>query len=119
MTTDELRRRVHDDVGAVLERATEKGCRERVVDDEGNLVVVRHFRHAFEIEHVALRVTEGFCVESLGVGANRGRPLGEVVRVLDERRFYAEFGQGVVEQVVGSTVERGRRGRCGHRSRRG
>ena len=40
MPADELGRRVHDDVGAVLERTQQVRRRERVVDDERDLVVV-------------------------------------------------------------------------------
>ena len=92
VSADELGRRVHDDVRAVLEGPAEERRRERVVDDEGNPVVVGDPGHPLEVEHVALRVAEGLCEERLGVGPNGGRPLFEIVRILNERRLDAELG---------------------------
>ena len=47
--------------------------------------------------------------ERLGVRADRGPPLVEVVGVVDERDLDAQLGQRVVEEVVGAAVQRRRR----------
>jgi hypothetical protein len=67
------------------------------------------FATPFEVQHVALGVAEGLTVERLGVGTDGGGPGGEVVGVVHEGGLDAEFGQGVVKEVVGTAVERGRR----------
>ena len=81
VTADELRGRVHDDVGTVPQRLDEVRARERVVDHERDAVVVRDLRDAFEVEDVALGVADALAVERLGVRADRGLPRGEVVGV--------------------------------------
>ena len=53
VAADELRRRVDDDVGAVLDRAAEVRRGERVVDDQRRAVLVRDLRHRLDVEDVA------------------------------------------------------------------
>ena len=109
VSADELRRRVHDDVGAMAQRLAEVWRADGVVDDERDLVVVRDLAHALEVEHVALRVADRLAVERARLGPDRGGPGLEVVGIVDERDLNAELGQRVVEQVVGAAVERRRR----------
>ena len=107
VATKELRRRVHHDVGAVLERTNQVGARDCVVDDEGNAVLVGHSRDAFDVQDVDLRVSNCFAEESLGVWANRLLPGVEVILVLHKGDLDADLGQRVLEQVVGSAINRG------------
>ena len=60
------------------------------------------------VEHVVAGVGHGLAVEQLGVGADCGAPLVEVVRILNEGGFDAEIGEGVLEQVIGTAVHGGR-----------
>ncbi len=109
VTADELGRRVHDDVGAVLERAAQVGRGERAVDHERDVVLVRDRGHALEVEHVALRVPDALPVEGPRVRANRGAPGVEVVGVVDEADLHPELRERVVQLVVRAAVEGGRR----------
>jgi hypothetical protein len=61
-----------------------------------------------EGEDVEARVAEAFAVEGLGV---RLHGLAEVLGIVavDERDLDAQLGQGVVEEVVGASVELGDR----------
>ncbi|CAI7977538.1 hypothetical protein FRAHR75_360018 [Frankia sp. Hr75.2] len=105
VAADELGRRVHDDVGAVLERPVQVGRRQGVVDDQRYPGLVRDGRDALGVEDVPARVADRLAVEGARLGAYRGPPGVKVVRVVDERHRDAELGQRVVEQVVGAAVE--------------
>ena len=77
-----------------------------VVDDERDAVVVGDLADALDVEHVVARVGEHLTVERLGVRADGGAPLLEVVRVVDEGDLDAHLRQRVVEQVVRAAVQR-------------
>ena len=109
VAAEELGGRVHDDVGAELERTDQVRRRDRVVDDQRQVVLVRDARDALDVEDVDLRVADGLGEEQLGVRADRGGPLGRVVLVLDEGDLDAELGERVLEQVVRAAVDRARR----------
>jgi hypothetical protein len=105
VAAEELRGRVHDDVRAVLEGPEQVRRRDGVVDDERDAAGMCDVRHARDVEHVGPGVAEGLGEESPRVRPNRGLPLLEVVRVVDERHLDPELGERVVEQVVGAAVE--------------
>ena len=109
VAAEELGGRVHDDVGTVLERTDEVRGRDRVVDDERHVVLVRDVGDERDVEHVDLRVADGLGEEQLGVGAHGGGPLVGVVLVFDEGDLDAELRERVLEEVVGAAVDRGRR----------
>ncbi len=109
VAADELRRRVHDDVGAPLERADEVRRGDGVVDDERYADLVGHVGHAPDVEHVVAGVSDALAEERLGRGAGLRTPSVDVVRVLDDRHLDPQLGERVVEQVVGAAVERRRR----------
>jgi hypothetical protein len=109
VAADELGRRVHDDVGAVLERPDQPRRGHRVVDDQRDADLVGHVGHAPDVEEVVAGVAHRLAVERLGVGPGGGPPLVEVVGVGDEADLDPEAGQRVAQQVVGAAVERGRR----------
>ena len=97
-----------DDVRAPLDRAAEKRRRERVVDDQRQLVVVRDGRDRFDVEHVAARVADGLAVKRLGVVADGRLPRGGIVGI-DPRQFHRHLAEQVLELVDRPAVE-GRRG---------
>ena len=82
------------------------GRRERVVDDERDLRVVRDRGDAFEVEDVALRVADALAVERARVRPDRRLPRVEVVGVVDEADLDAELRERVVQLVVRAAVER-------------
>ena len=100
-----LGRRVHDDVGAQLDRADQVRRGDRVVDDERDADLVRDRGDGLDVEDVGLRVGDGLAEEQLGVRLDGVAPGLRVVRVGDERRRDAELGQRVVQQVVGAAVQ--------------
>ena len=102
-----LRRGVHDDVGAPLDRADEEGRRDGVVDDERHAVLVGEGGDGLDVEDLGLRVGDRLAEEQLGVGADRGAPRVDRGRVLDEAHLDAEARQRVLQQVEGAAVERG------------
>ena len=66
-----------------------------------------HGRDAGHVQDVAARVAEGLAEERLGLRADGGPPLVEVVRVLHERGLHAHLRQRVLEQVLRAAVEGG------------
>ena len=98
-----------DDVGPVLQRLGQIGRGECAVDHERYAFIVSDQGDPFEVEHVALRISQRLGVEGFGVGTDGGLPGVEVVGVVDEGHLDPELRQRVVEQIVGSAVQ-GRRG---------
>ena len=104
MTAKELRGRVDYDVGSVLKRTNQVGRAESVVYDEGDAVAMGHFSHAFQIEHVAVGIAEGFGVYDFCVGLDGGFQCGEVVHVDDGVRD-ALGRECVGNQIVAAAIE--------------
>ena len=71
-----LRRRVHDGVGAELQRALVDGRGERVVDRHERAALARD--DALEVDHVQRRVGGRLDPDQLGLGPHRGRDRVEV-----------------------------------------
>ena len=108
VTGEKFRRRVINEVGAVLERPHQVRRRECRVDEQRQAVLVRELRHARDIEHLEPGVAQRFTEQQACIRAQRGAPGVEVARV-DERRLDAEPGQREIEQVMRPAVERARR----------
>ena len=104
MAADELRRRMNDDVGTVLDRTDlYRGC-EGVIDDEREVMLVSDLYPLVEVKDLTVRVTEGLGIEGLRVRLDGCLYLLVVVRIY-ERGRYAVVGKGMGEVVVGSTVD--------------
>ena len=106
MSATELGEAVHDDVGSPLKRPNEIRGRHRVVDDQRNTTVVGNTGDALDIENVVPGVGQHLAIEGLGVVTNLGAPLIEIVGVIYEGDLDAHLGQRVVEQIVGTAVQR-------------
>ena len=65
-----------------------------------------HLGNTCNVQNVDLRVCDCFAEERFRVGAHGSLPGCEVVLVVDESDLNAEFGQGVLEEVVGSAIDR-------------
>ena len=104
----ELGRGVEDEIRAVVEGAHQPGRGERRIDQQRQAVVVRERRHARHVQHVEAGIAERLAEQQPRLVADRRAPCVEVARI-DERRPDAEPRQRVVEQVVGSAVQRARR----------
>ena len=75
-----------------------------VVHDQRDAGVVGDLGEGFEIRHVELGVADGFGVDRARL---RGDGLAERVEILGihEAHGAAQFGQGVVEELVGAAIE--------------
>ena len=83
MSAQELSGRVYHDVCSVLKRTNQVRCTKGVVDDEGNAVFMGHLSHTFYICNVRIGVSEGLCVDSLGVRLDGCFQSGEVIHLDD------------------------------------
>ncbi|CAB4900981.1 unannotated protein [freshwater metagenome] len=97
---------MNHNVSTVLEGTNQVGRGNGVVHDERQTVLVRHVSNKLDVEHVDAGVTDRLGEEQFCVRANGTLPLVFVVLVLNEGDLNAEFGQCVLEQVVGATVDR-------------
>ena len=104
MPAEELRRRVHGDVGADILRPLQVGGRHRVVDDERHAGAVRDLGHGPHVEHLGDRVRDGLGEERPRLGPDRRRP-GVGVVLVDEGDLDAPVGERVLQQVDRAAVE--------------
>lgn len=99
---------MHDDIGAVLERAAEDRRGHGVVDDQRHAVAVGGCGQRGDIDDVAGRVADGLAEHRLGTFVDQRLEGGDVV-VGGEARGDALARQGVGQQVVGAAVQFGHR----------
>ena len=71
VAADELRSRVDDDVRAILERAQLIRRRERAVDDERDVVLVRDVSDSLDVDEVGIRIADGLDVDNARVLLDR------------------------------------------------
>ena len=57
---NELRSRMHDDIGSVFNRADQERCAERVIDNQGNSMLMGNAGHRLQINQIGIRVTQCF-----------------------------------------------------------
>ncbi len=104
MPGDELGEGIDHDVRTVFEGAEQvRGCH-GVVDHEGDSRIMGDTGNGLEVIHVVFRVSHRFGVNQPGVFIQRRANVFRIGSV-DELHSYAHFGQRVVEQVIGSSVE--------------
>ena len=108
MPADPLRGGVHDQIGAVLQRARQSGRTKGVVHDERDTGGVRDFGNRREIGDVELRITDGFHEHGARLRIDCAAH-GLVVVDVHELRRDAELREGVRELVVRAAIERARR----------
>ncbi len=109
MSREELRRRVHHDVGSVLDRADEERRRDRIVDNQRDAVPLRHASDGVDVDDVVLGVRERLGEDRLRLGADQGVPFGVVRGVPDVLDGHAHAREGAVEEHARSAVDaRGR-----------
>lgn len=58
MAANELRGRMHHDIGTMLDRTYEKRCAERIVHDHYGIVAVSDFRNTVNVGDVGIRIAE-------------------------------------------------------------
>jgi len=102
---DELRRRVHDDVGAPFQRPAEIGRRERVVHDQWCSHLLRDRRGRLEVEHVAPGIRDRLREEDLRGRRDSLPPAVRVVHV-DPVELDLQLPREMVELRRRAAVER-------------
>ena len=107
VAADELGRRVHHDVRTEIDRPGQERGGEGAVDHERHADVVGEPGDGGNVQHVDARVADRLAEEQLRVRPRRALEVPGVGR-FDEGGLDAEAPQGVVQQVVGAAVDRGR-----------
>ena len=106
MTADELRRRMDDDVRAVLDGTQLIRRRKRRIDDERNAVLVRNGGYRLDVNEVRVRIADGLDVNDLRVFPNCRLEGRRTARWIDKRRLNAEIREGVRKEIVGTAIDR-------------
>ena len=101
----ELGRGMAHQIRAEIDGFAEIRRSEGRVNEQRQVGVVGDLRHGGDVEHFETRIAEDFAEHQPRVVANRRTECRWRPRV-DEGRFDAETGQRVLQQVVGSAVER-------------
>ena len=83
MTTQEFSSRMHHHISPVLNRPDKERRAEGVVDDERNMVSVRHFGHRLNIGHIGVGIAEGLSIDRLCIRPNGRLERHEVVYIDD------------------------------------
>src|SRR5207302_128141 len=98
MSTDKLGGRVHNDIGTVLQRLYQVGCRQCVVDNERQTVLVCDIGYGANIQRIQARIAQRLGEDGFGAIINSS---AEVLRVaaINEAYIDTEFGQGVMEKI--------------------
>ncbi len=104
VAADEFSRGMHDDVGAVFDRAAQVGRGESVVDHERYAGFFGDGADRFDVEHVAARVADGFAVDGFGFRGDRFAKILRIFRV-DELDVDAEFFEVEREQRIGTAIQ--------------
>ena len=100
----ELGQRMHDDVGAVFDRAQQDRRRHRVVDDQRNAVPRADLRQRFDVANIARRIADAFAEDGAGVAVDQLFDCLGLVG-LGESHLDALARQQVGEQRIGGAVE--------------
>ena len=104
VAADELRRRVDNDVRAVLDGADEIGRAKGIIDDDGKRMLVRNLCNRVDVGNIAVGVSERLKVNCLRVGLNGRFDLFEIVRV-HKRRRHTEGFECMGEQIIRAAVD--------------
>ncbi len=108
MTAEELGDGMHDDVGAMLQRADEVGARHGVVDDQRQTVAVGDLGDGLDVDKGAAGIGKALDVDGLGLVIDLG---GEAFRVggIGPADLPAEVLEGMAELVDRAAIELFRR----------
>ena len=104
VATDELGRRVNDDVDAVLDGPQESRRHDGVVADGRQFAGVRHFGDALEIRDVVLRITDALEVDTASILIDEIMDLFGLVGI-EEANFDPEVLERLREEGPGPSVQ--------------
>ena len=104
MAAEEFGQRVHDDVGAVIDRLDQIGRRQRVVDDQGHAGLARHGGDRLDVGDGAAGIGDRLDEDRLGARRDRGLEAADVVGV-GPHHVPAKALEGVGELVDRAAIE--------------
>src|SRR5947209_20223436 len=104
MATNELGGGVDDDICAVLERLNQVWCRERIIEYKWNAILMCDIGYGTNVQRVKARIADGFREDGLCAIIDS---TAEVLWIAAIHKLHLDpqFGQRIVEQVIGSTVQ--------------
>ena len=108
VTAEPFCRRVHDDIGAMLEGTKQRRRGEGVVDHQRQAGGMRDLRDRGHVEHLKPGISERLREDQPCLRADRRAKRVEIARRHKAGRD-AEAGQGVREEVVRTAIDRGGR----------
>ena len=104
MAAEEFRQRVHDDVGAVIDRLDQIRRRQRVVDDQRHAGLARHRRDRLDVGDGAAGIGDQLDEDGLGARRDRGLEAADIVGV-GPHHVPAKALEGVGELVDRAAIE--------------
>src|SRR6478672_5485897 len=108
MTVEILRRRMDDDVRAVLDRPEVDGARERRIDDESDPLFLREVTHRPEIEHATGRIHRRLDEDRARLLAHLAAPNACLGRI-EQCDVDAEGRELTLEETLRAAVDPGTR----------
>ena len=104
VAAQKLRRRMHDDVRTMLDRADQVGRRQRVVDDQGHAGLARHRRDCLDIGDRAAGIGDGLDEDRLGARRNPALEAADIIGI-GPHHVPAKALEGVGELVDRAAIE--------------
>ncbi len=108
MAAQKFRQRMHDDVGAVVDRADQIGRRQRVVDDQGHAGLAGDGGDRLDIGDAATGVCNRLDEDRLGVWRDRALEAADIIGV-GPHHVPAETLESVGELIDRAAIELARR----------
>ena len=81
VTADKLGGRMHHDISSMFDRTNQVRCAKRIVDNQGDVMLMGYLSQCINIGHVTVRITEGLCIDRLGIGTNSSLDSSQIVYI--------------------------------------
>ena len=105
VSADELCRRMHNDIRAVLDGAQEVRRRERVVDDDGDAVFVRDLGDRLDVDEIGVRIADGLDVDAFRIRTDRRLIRRRAAFRIDKGDVDAPLLDRVLQEVERAAVD--------------
>src|SRR5216683_3908683 len=104
VTTDELGRRVDDDIASMLEGLHEIWGGQRVIQDQWHAMLVCDIGHGANIERIQARIAHSFCEYGLCAFVKSGVEVLWIAAIY-ETYVYPQLWQRIVEEVICASIQ--------------
>src|SRR5437660_2921558 len=108
MTANKLGGRMYNDVRAMLQRLHQVGSGQGIIDNEWHSMLVGNIGHSADIDRIQARIAHRLRIDRLGALVN-GRAEAFRVAAIHKAHSDAEFGQRIMEKIVGTPIKASRR----------